>query len=570
MGRNHILIISSRDSIRELFTNAIDDSSCLIFAGHRPEIRRILSSENVVAAIADNQVSLTSGADILKWIRENHPWVDLIYLQPETEQDPKDQKDIYRFAYMVKQPLSINEAKELIEMFLGNGEGPLVTEEIDATDKKDEDTSTDRDLVESITAFIDTLPALPFVVQKIIALIHRDDTSAKDIAEVISLDTALAARVLRLVNSALYSIANAVTTIEHAVALLGFSEVRNLALGLKVVEALPQKNTTGLDRNAFWEHSLACGLCARHMAEVKPYGISPDEAFLGGLFHDVGKLVLDDYLGDKWSETQQLARSEGISPLTAEEKIFGVAHTIVGEWLAKRWKLPHLYQLAISYHHDLPVGGSYSQEETLFCEIIRASNALIQWMNLGSSGFTVLNYLSKDEMELLNLNEAELTDILLKTELNLANWKQILGLQEKTVSPYGSLGPSGDAADSRSRELWCVTPTSQRVPSLKTLLSTLGYKVYCSHWGENLIEVAAYTPHRAILLDLRGVKVEPEKLISFLKALRNKSEAPVLVLSPTGAGLTDSLKDKGIVTIRQAARRDVLARFLGKVLPSAE
>ena len=563
MGRNHILIISSRESIRELFTNAIDDPSCLIFAGHRPEIRRILSSENVVAAIADDQVSLTSGADILKWIRENHPLVDLIYLQPEAELDPKDQNDIQRFAYRVRLPLSINEAKELIEMFLGNGEGPLVNEEIDTGDQKDEDTSTDRDLVESITAFIDTLPALPFVVQKIIALIHRDDTSAKDIADVISLDTALAARVLRLVNSALFSIANAVTTIEHAVALLGFSEVRNLALGLKVVDALPQKNTAGLDRNAFWEHSLACGLCARRMAELKPYGISPDEAFLGGLFHDVGKLVLDDYLGDKWRETQELARSEGISPLTAEEKIFGVPHTTVGEWLAKRWKLPHMYQLAISYHHDLP-GQGCSQEETLFCEIIRASNSLIQWMSLGSSGFTVLSYLSKDEIEMLNLSEAELTDILLETQANLSNWKQILGLQGKTVSPYG------ETVDARTRELWCVIPAAQRVPSLKTLLSTLGYKVYCSHWGENLIEVAAYTPHKVILLDLRGVKVEPEKLVSFLKALRNKSEAPVLVLSPTGAGLPDSLKDQGVVTVRHAARRDVLARFLGKVLPSHE
>ena len=230
--------------------------------------------------------------------------------------------------------------------------------------------------------------------------------------------------------------ANPINTIEHAVALLGFNEVRNLAMGLKMVEAFPETDTIGLDRARFWEHSLACALFARYLADTSRK-VSADEAFLGGLMHDLGKVVLDLFFEEQWIESQRIAFQDKLSPTEAEEKYLGAAHTVVGSWLAQLWKIPRTYQTAMLYHHELPPEDFYDPEDILFCEHIRVANVLVNWMGMGGGGYIILSHISEEQLEYLGIDEYDLVDIIQKTQMEMNQWKSILGLKIIEKVPGG-------------------------------------------------------------------------------------------------------------------------------------
>ena len=438
MRRDRILIITRRDDIRDLFLNIIHNPENLCFAENRSGIRRAVQDGGVTVAIADHRISLASGAEILQWIREDQPYIHLILLQDYTDPiDDQNDRWIHQYVHLVPLPLSSAQARELIETFIEDE--AEVVEDVEEEEEPEEEIgfkSDEKELIASINEFINNLPTLPVVVQKIISIIGRDNTIARDIAEVIALDVALSAKVLNLANSALYNLANPINTIEHAVALLGFNEVRNLAMGLKMVEAFPETDTIGLDRARFWEHSLACALFARYLADTSRK-VSADEAFLGGLMHDLGKVVLDLFFEEQWIESQRIAFQDKLSPTEAEEKYLGAAHTVVGSWLAQLWKIPRTYQTAMLYHHELPPEDFYDPEDILFCEHIRVANVLVNWMGMGGGGYIILSHISKEQLEYLGIDEYDLVDIIQKTQMEMNQWKSILGLKIIEKVPGG-------------------------------------------------------------------------------------------------------------------------------------
>jgi putative nucleotidyltransferase with HDIG domain len=388
----------------------------------------------------------------------------------------------------------------------------------------------DREIVQSIIELVDQLPALPIVVHKILQMIQTEDTSAAEIAEVIVLDSALAMRVLSLVNSALYAIQNPVTTVQHAVALLGFTEVKNLVLGLKLMEAFPGEETTVVDRDKHWEHSLACGLCAKNLAQSMPQ-VEPDEAFLGGLLHDIGKMVFDTYFQTQWEEVQRKAEDEGSSPLKLEKELIGADHALVGEWVGRHWHLPTLYQSIIRYHHQVPLGvGDIDPVARQYCALTQAANILVRWLHLGSSGFSPLQSVPREILDLLGISEPQAIEgSLEKTLTEMEQWKRTLGL-DKPSDAY-------DADPDLSRDahpLWVICSRKFKVPVLYSLLRTLCNEVHVSHWGEKLLSLADNIPHQAIIMDLRNARVDQQKFVAFLRSIRSQSSAPVLVVFSEG------------------------------------
>jgi putative nucleotidyltransferase with HDIG domain len=194
-----------------------------------------------------------------------------------------------------------------------------------------------------------SLPTIPPVLTGIIALIDDDRAGAKKLVDLIERDQALTARLLRLANSAFFGQARKVSTIPRAVLLLGFSTVRNLALGVKVWDTLG----TGVSRKeleTLWTHSVQVAALARLIARQQRQ-TNPDEAFTTGLLHDVGQLVLALRFKEIYWETARKATSTEHLP-GLEQSSLGVDHAEVGSWLLEAWNLPALMVEAVRRHHD--------------------------------------------------------------------------------------------------------------------------------------------------------------------------------------------------------------------------
>ena len=202
------------------------------------------------------------------------------------------------------------------------------------------------DLLEEVV----TLPSLPRTLANLTELIKKPDCSLVEVARIIAVDPSLAIKTLRLVNSAYYGVGQEVTTIEHAVVLLGLKVIRNLALTATVFDTLK----SGAER--FLRHSIACGVAMRVLAENGPLAShvgSADEAFVYGLLHDVGKVILAEGIGEAYAKTPGIMREQHLAWYQAEREAIGVDHAQVGSALAQNWKLSPMISHGIAGHHDL-------------------------------------------------------------------------------------------------------------------------------------------------------------------------------------------------------------------------
>jgi len=189
------------------------------------------------------------------------------------------------------------------------------------------------------------LPALAPVVQQALVLLEREDFDWREVAEVIAQDQNIVAQLLKLANSALTGLRRKVTSLPTALRVLGARPVRNLLLTMTVRPFLQVPSELKL-----WEHSLACGLVAKRLAQQTQL-VDPEEAFAVGLLHDIGKTLLMRFFPQSYRRVQQIARRQGCPTFIAERLIFSVTHAEVGAWLLERWRIPSPFCEAVAVHH---------------------------------------------------------------------------------------------------------------------------------------------------------------------------------------------------------------------------
>ena len=199
---------------------------------------------------------------------------------------------------------------------------------------------------------VENLPTLPAVVRQLQTLMANPHSSMAQVAAVITRDQAIAARVVRLINSAFYGMGGKVTSIQHAIVLLGLNTVKNLVTGVSVVKMFEgRQNAPLFDREKFWLHTFACALGARAIAnDLK--AAEPEDFFLAGLLHDIGILVLDQFFHDEFNEIIRTAIDERIEYVDAERKVIGISHQEVGGFVARKWDMPEILINAIHFHHN--------------------------------------------------------------------------------------------------------------------------------------------------------------------------------------------------------------------------
>lgn len=209
-------------------------------------------------------------------------------------------------------------------------------------------------------ASITNLPTLPQVASRLMTVINDPGTSSQDVSFIVGQDMSLAAKVLRLANSAFYGMPRTITNLNNAVVILGFRVLNTMVLSLTVFDLFPQDRTRVLfDREAFWRHGLGCGIIAKLLAQKmrKFVLFDPEEAFCAGLLHDIGKVAMEQYLHDDFRRALAWARDKKISSFAAEQQVLGYTHTEVASWLTSSWDLPAELHAPLLYHHEPALAG---------------------------------------------------------------------------------------------------------------------------------------------------------------------------------------------------------------------
>jgi putative nucleotidyltransferase with HDIG domain len=201
----------------------------------------------------------------------------------------------------------------------------------------------------AIAGRVSKLPALPKVYARLQELLTSDDTSVHEVAQLISTDAAITAKLLQLVNSAFFRLARRITGIEQAVNHLGFGAIRNLVLSAEVFSSWPgpgPKSVVSIDKLQSHVHQVAAA--ARALAAGTP---KADDALLAGLLHDIGYWIFSNECQAELSESVALSVAEKIPLHQAETRIIGASHAQVGAYLLGLWGLPYPVIEAVAYHH---------------------------------------------------------------------------------------------------------------------------------------------------------------------------------------------------------------------------
>lgn len=212
-----------------------------------------------------------------------------------------------------------------------------------------------------ITKSIKNIPTLPAIIIQIIKTTNDPTSSARDLNKIITNDQAISAKVLQLANSPFYGLSSRVTNLNRAITLLGFNTVRSLALSISMVDHFKGKSSNKyFNRGRFWEHSLGVAMLAKMLA-TKRHGINPEEAYLAGLLHDFGIIIMDQFFQNEFSEILRLVHEQSMPMLRAEKYVCGYDHAELAGLISTEWKYPEFLTVSLSNHHTPDYSGDHAE-----------------------------------------------------------------------------------------------------------------------------------------------------------------------------------------------------------------
>ncbi len=278
------------------------------------------------------------------------------------------------------------------------------------------------EISKELLARVEEIPTLPEVVMRLRRLVENPKTSAKDVTQVITLDPALTVKILRVVNSAFYGFPREVRTVTHAVMVLGFREVENIAFSVSVFDLFRNSRATdlGWDRVAFWQHSIAAGICARLMAARMKVG-TPEDFYVVGLLHDIGKIVLDEFLHERFADVFRAASERPTLFLNIERERHDLDHAAIGRMVCRRWGLPDSIVAGVGGHHD-------EGFETTEAAIAHVADVFVRKERIGSGGDPCVPRLMKAAWERLRLRPEDVPAVTEKLHEEIGNADAMLEL----------------------------------------------------------------------------------------------------------------------------------------------
>jgi putative nucleotidyltransferase with HDIG domain len=251
-----------------------------------------------------------------------------------------------------------------------------------------------KDLITGSTR-VSSLPEIFIMINEVV----NDPTSSfSDISRVVNLDTALSARLLKIVNSSFYSFPSDIDTVTHAISVIGTEQLHDLALATTILSTFKGIPDTIVNMNLFWRHSLGVAIIARNLA-IHCRETNPERFYLAGILHDVGRLIILENLPEAAKEIVSRQKEVGGIMWQIEREVLGFDHADVGAALARAWKLPLSLEEIIGNHHNPTRSRRYPLETT----IIHLADIIAKAMELGTSGDIHVSPLDEKSWEQLKL-----------------------------------------------------------------------------------------------------------------------------------------------------------------------
>ncbi|MFP4499874.1 MAG: HDOD domain-containing protein [Candidatus Hydrogenedentota bacterium] len=271
--------------------------------------------------------------------------------------------------------------------------------------------------IERDIADLSNLPTLPAVVKILTSMVEDENVSAGDIGTVLQRDQVLSAKILRLVNSPVYGFPGRISSVTHALVLLGFNVVKGLVLGTAVFDTL------GKDARGLWEHSLGTAVLSRRLARELDRR-ETEEIMVAGLLHDLGKVVLSFLAPEEFRRACELAAARRCHIAQAEREVFGVDHTRVGMWVAASWHLPARLSEALAYHHK----PGRAKRFTDAAAVVHLADILARGMDYGYPGDPTMPPLDHEAYQTLGITFEQLDRVLIDAERDFATGVDLLNL----------------------------------------------------------------------------------------------------------------------------------------------
>ncbi len=386
-------------------------------------------------------------------------------------------------------------------------------------------------IAEKILDGVEDLPAIPPTMGHILQTSKNPDASAEDLAGVISLDPAVTAAVLRVANSPFYGQIGRISDLGRAIVTIGFSEISNLVLSIGVFDLAKKMGGGSLDPMKFWEHSLACAILSQQMARDNGQ-VSGGEAFMGGLLHDIGKLVFHRSDPARYGRVLGEARKAVRFSRDLEREHYEINHAILGETFARRWNLPEVVRFAVVYHHTPTTAESVDVRRATLVRIVHLSDLFVRGMCLGNSGDILVEDFSLRMLALMRLSSAQIDRAIAETREQLRRLKETLGMRVKPA-------PKNDA-----RPLVVVTAEDYNTVNMPflTLSSDVRFEVILAlSWGQVVEQVEAVSkaeaPRRVAVVVESRRKASESLFLSTALASERLARIPIVFVGLKGSAI---------------------------------
>jgi putative nucleotidyltransferase with HDIG domain len=207
--------------------------------------------------------------------------------------------------------------------------------------------------LQQLVSTIKALPSIPTIYQELDAAMQSPHASINTAAVIIAKDMAMLSKILQVVNSAYFGLRRTISSPAHALSLLGLDRVKGLVLTVKLFEQCAQTRPLPVPLEPLWKHGITTAVVARAIAKSEGAGsLAVENAFMAGLLHDIGLLVLNTNFPDRYREVFRLIKEDGRQVLQAEREVFGATHADVGAYLLGIWGLHEVIVEAVAFHHE--------------------------------------------------------------------------------------------------------------------------------------------------------------------------------------------------------------------------
>jgi HD-like signal output (HDOD) protein len=265
----------------------------------------------------------------------------------------------------------------------------------------DEATLEKKQRTELVLKNVYNLPPMPQVIDETLKLLNSEKSTVRDLTNVISKDQSLVTKILSIANSPLYGLQRRVSTVDFAVTILGYAELRNIVLILSMIESFKNKTDKYLNQKEFWLHSYLVGSACKKLSDDLNLKKS-SEAFISGFLHDLGVTVMHRYFHSNFITITDLVQKDGVDYLDAEREVLGLTHGEIGTILLEKWNFPVSLCDPVRFHHN----PADSNNEVL-AALINLVDYMTQKFQIGKFKWDENIQLNDDAVRILNLRNEE-------------------------------------------------------------------------------------------------------------------------------------------------------------------